>query len=97
VQGLKPKIYNILGGMSKTHALTLVSQVDAITMGTRGGAPQRLPARCGHDAEQSGDPLPRYAAADQRALAKSNPSAYQPYVATTLNNLANLYRAIRCS
>ncbi len=28
---------------------------------------------------------------EARQLAKANPAAYQPYVATTLNNLANLY------
>ena len=29
----------------------------------------------------------------RRKLAEANPDAYLPYVASTLNNLANLYRA----
>ena len=35
----------------------------------------------------------REALSTYRELAQANPEAYLPYVATTLNNLANLYRA----
>ncbi len=63
-----------------------------------------LSARCRDDAQQPRQPLPRHPALGRRRgrlhrsppihreLAQANPSAYLPYVATTLNNLAVLYK-----